>query len=184
MPIPHRFRSCSALAAILVALALRGEAQPPAGGSDACGGSSAPAVASAAVIAPLWAWVLLQTELPDGLTPPVVRAVSERCLLALRQSDGQGTAVLGIEAAYAPADATIFLRRRWQEDSAAARSILVHELVHHAQAIGGMRFACPAAAEKQAYAVQEAWLAQWGLDLERAIGLDRMTRLVLTECGM
>lgn len=63
-------------------------------------------------------------------------------------------------------------------------SVLVHELVHHAQAISGQDFACPAAAEKEAYDAQEAWLAETGETLESAFGIDKMTRFILTACGI
>ncbi|MDH3263565.1 MAG: hypothetical protein OEM24_06170 [Paracoccaceae bacterium] len=89
-----------------------------------------------------------------------------------------------MEAVYSPADAIVFLHLRWRNRPYPVRSILVHEFVHHAQQVGGRRFARPAEAEKQACALQEARLASYGLDLEAMCGLDRLTRLAITECTM
>lgn len=184
MPKPCHLRTIAALVAIMVAPAPPVGAEPAGTGGARCRGLAAPVVAGAPAVAPLWRWVVGRTGLPEEAPPPAVRAVSERCLLAFRHGSFQRAAIFEIEAAYAPAGATIYLRRGWRGESPAARSILVHELVHHAQHLGGSRFACPAEAEKQAYRLQEAWLAQHGLDLERAIGLDPLARLVLTECTM
>ncbi len=191
-------RHFAAVAAVFLAPGLPGGAQPPEWVGDPCGSLGAPL--AAASIGPsypgipqppdtlalaaddLWDWVRRKTGLAETTAPPAVWFVSAGCLRAIRRSAAAGP--LGIEAVYAPDSATVFLRGRWRADSLAARSILVHEFVHHAQALSGRTFACPAAAEKQAYALQEAWLAEHGLDFEQAIGLGRMARLVLTECGM
>ncbi len=95
-----------------------------------------------------------------------------------------GNQVLVTEALYDKAGERVLVARALDLTDRAEASVLVHELVHHMQALSGRRFACPAAAEKEAYEVQEAWLAQSGESLESAFGIDRMTRFILTNCGI
>jgi len=61
---------------------------------------------------------------------------------------------------------------------------LVHEMVHHLQNMAGMKYACPAAREKLAYAAQQEWLELTGVDFFRSFETDRMTLLVRTTCGL
>jgi hypothetical protein len=62
--------------------------------------------------------------------------------------------------------------------------VLIHEMVHHAQAEAGRRFACPAERERQAYDAQARWLAIFGSDISREFGIEKLFLLVATTCGM
>jgi hypothetical protein len=58
----------------------------------------------------------------------------------------------------------------------------VHEMVHHLQNVGGLKYPCPDAREKPAYLAQDRWLRRFGLDLETAFGIDLFTVLVRSAC--
>ncbi len=61
-------------------------------------------------------------------------------------------------------------------------SVLVHEMVHHLQNVGGQKFDCPEAREKTAYEAQERWLAMFGLSLQDELNIDPFTVLVKGMC--
>ncbi|SFP83726.1 hypothetical protein SAMN03159463_04991 [Mesorhizobium sp. NFR06] len=77
---------------------------------------------------------------------------------------------------------TIFLPEGWTGGTAAELSVLVHEMVHHLQNVGGLKFACPEEREKMAYEAQEHWLQLFGGSLEADFKLDPFTMLVRTNC--
>ncbi|HUG61279.1 MAG TPA: DUF6647 family protein, partial [Methylomirabilota bacterium] len=70
----------------------------------------------------------------------------------------------------------------WTGTSPAEVSVLVHELVHHLQNVGGVAYDCPEAREKPAYQAQARWLELFGGSLEEAFQVDPMTILVRTNC--
>jgi hypothetical protein len=57
-------------------------------------------------------------------------------------------------------------------------------MVHHLQNRSEQKFACPAAREKLAFAAQERWLTIFGRSLGADFGIDPLTLLVRTECGL
>jgi hypothetical protein len=85
-------------------------------------------------------------------------------------------------AVYEDLTATIYLADTWTGRTPAELSILVHEMVHHLQKIGALRYACAGAREKPAYEAQEKWLGLFGLDLETSFDVDPFTRLAMTAC--
>jgi Domain of unknown function (DUF6647) len=78
----------------------------------------------------------------------------------------------------------ILLPDGWTGRTPAELSVLVHEMVHHLQTVAELRYACPAEREKLAYEAQERWLEQFHTSLEREFGIDKLTLLVSTNCGM
>jgi hypothetical protein len=87
-----------------------------------------------------------------------------------------------IVALYHDASETIYLPESWSGRTPAELSILVHELVHHAQNLAGQRFACPEEREKLAFEAQQRWLRPFGETLQSAYGIDPLTLLVRTSC--
>jgi hypothetical protein len=77
---------------------------------------------------------------------------------------------------------TIYLRNGWNGKTPAELSILVHEMVHHLQNVGQLRFACPEEREELAYEAQDRWLGLFGHDLARDFDLDPFTILVKSRC--
>jgi hypothetical protein len=59
--------------------------------------------------------------------------------------------------------ATIYLARPWSGDNPYDRSVLLHELVHHAQS-NARHWYCPQAMEWDAYRLQEEFLAQGNIE--------------------
>lgn len=93
--------------------------------------------------------------------------------------DSQGNVL----AVYDDASRTILLPEGWSGRSPAELSILLHELVHHIQIMAQLKYECPAAREKLAYAAQEKWLGLFNLSLSSAFNIDPFTLKVSTECG-
>jgi Domain of unknown function (DUF6647) len=117
---------------------------------------------------------------------PAVEFVARERLTALRYrglpSDHMGEA-RDILAVYDDDARRIYLRRGWTGRSVAEASILVHEMVHHAQNVGKEKAECPEAREKLAFEAQERWLRRFGTDLEKEFGINGFTLLVRTSCG-
>jgi hypothetical protein len=78
---------------------------------------------------------------------------------------------------------TVYLPKGWKGNTPAELSILVHEMVHHLQNIGKLKFECPQERERLAYQAQERWLGLFGRDLLRDFELDGFTLLVITKCA-
>ena len=83
---------------------------------------------------------------------------------------------------YDTSSGTILLSNAWKGTKAAAYSVVVHEMVHHLQRENGKRYGCVQEQEEQAFAAQDAWLAEHGSSLEKEFGIDPFTRLVASLC--
>ena len=71
-----------------------------------------------------------------------------------------------IVSLYSNESKTIFLLDGWTGKTPAELSILVHEMVHHLQNVGQLKFACSEEREELAYKAQDDWLHLFGRDLE------------------
>lgn len=78
----------------------------------------------------------------------------------------------------------ILLPEGWEGRTPAELSMVVHEMVHHLQAEAGLRYGCPEEREALAYEAQEKWLEQFSTSLNAEFGVDALTLLVSTHCGM
>lgn len=87
-----------------------------------------------------------------------------------------------VVSVYDDARMTIYMREDWTGSTPAELSILVHEMVHHLQNLGKLKFECPQEREQLAYAAQERWLSLFGSDLLHAFELDPLALLVSTKC--
>ena len=76
----------------------------------------------------------------------------------------------------------IFLADDWTGTSQADQSVLVHEVVHHLQNLGRLKFECPMAREKLAYLAQDQWLGRSGTSLENEFEVDMFTVLISSSC--
>lgn len=141
-------------------------------------------------------WLSINFGLPANYGHPNIRFAAPKEILLARHrafTPEQRQQVLAIYAAspedqghivavYDDANRTILLPEGWSGSTPAELSILVHELVHHLQSAAGLRFECPAAREKQAYAAQERWLGLFKLSLASEFQIDPFTLKVVTEC--
>lgn len=87
-----------------------------------------------------------------------------------------------VEALYVDSTRTIYLPEGWTGKTPAEVSVLVHEMVHHLQNVAGLKYECPQAREKLAYAAQNQWLAQSGRNLIDEFKFDALTVLLRTKC--
>jgi hypothetical protein len=87
-----------------------------------------------------------------------------------------------VHAFYDDTSRSIYLPKEWAGRTPAELSVLVHEMVHHLQLVGGHRFECPQAREKMAYTAQQQWLNHFGRSLETEFEIDPMTLLLRTKC--
>ncbi len=88
-----------------------------------------------------------------------------------------------IVSVYDDATKTIYLPEGWTGATPAELSILVHEMVHHLQNTGRLKFECLQEREQLAYRAQEQWLSLFGGSLLHDFEIDRLTILVTTRCG-
>ena len=127
-------------------------------------------------------WLEANFDLPRAPRDPQLATLPGRELAAMRYGDEAAVSAERVVALYDEATRTILLSDGWTGRNPAEISILVHELVHHMQAMSGQRFACPAARERIAYRAQNAWLGLFGEDLQTAFDLDPAMLLVGTVC--
>lgn len=70
----------------------------------------------------------------------------------------------GTRGLYDPDSGTVYLVEPWDAGDAEDVSVLLHELVHHRQAVH--HWYCPGAQEEAAYRLQERWLGERGLEAD------------------
>lgn len=109
----------------------------------------------------------------------ITREQRRQVLASYAASDKQ----TAIAAVYDDAKKTILLPKGWAGRSPAELSVLLHELVHHIQTTANLKYECPAAREKLAYAAQEKWLGLFNLSLASEFNIDPFTLKVATECA-
>lgn len=143
-------------------------------------------------------WLAANFGLPAIYEHPRVELVSEARMAEIRHSrltstrpehlapePGRAAAPRpggDVYAIYDDVSRTIYLPEKWTGTSPAEVSLLVHELVHHLQKVGGLAYACPEAREKPAYQAQTRWLELFGKELTDEFEIDPMTVLVRTNC--
>jgi hypothetical protein len=136
------------------------------------------------------AWLSENFDLPKTEVVPQVILAPQLRLAALRHRDLEADRQLldssrdqisSIVALYDNSSRTIYLREEWR-GTPAELSVLVHEMVHHVQAVSNLKFECPQAREKVAYAAQGAWLAMFDLNLLDEFEINPMAVFVRSTC--
>jgi hypothetical protein len=112
-------------------------------------------------------WLVSVGFQPARQLPKIV-AVSEEKLISMRQRGAPGEVV----AVYDDSSSTIYLARGWIGATPAGLSVIVHEMVHHLQHEAGSKHACREERERDAFAAQERWLAEFGTNLETEFEID------------
>ena len=133
-------------------------------------------------------WLVAKFDLPAIREAPRIEFI-QPALMAQRRYRGsasnQGMPLdvgRDIVAVYDDANRTIYLPEGWTGVTPAEQSLLVHEMVHHLQNLGKLKYECPGAREKLAFAAQEQWLELFDRTLAGEFELDRFTLLVRTSC--
>jgi Domain of unknown function (DUF6647) len=143
-------------------------------------------------------WLSSNFDLPAIKQRPSVEFVSKAKLATMRAGDRAlsqrpthepeidervaPTAQRQVVALYDDELRTIFLLDDWAGKTPADQSVLVHEMVHHLQNLGKLKFECPVAREKLAYIAQDKWLGRFGMSLEKEFDVDMFTVLVSSGC--
>jgi len=144
-----------------------------------------------ALLSAIAAWLSAEFQMPEAGELPRVEFVPAQKLVALRvdglmqgasSSIGDSYLSLDLVAVYHDARRMIYFQEGWSSRSPADVSVLVHEMVHHLQNVGELKYECTEAREKPAYVAQTRWLSLHGKSLEGEFDLDPMTLLVRTAC--
>jgi hypothetical protein len=148
------------------------------------------------LLAAIEAWLAFQFDLPSADHHPRIELVPPAKIAALRyrglfsnpriegapNGDAAAAPRSDVVAIYSDATQTIYLPEGWTGTTAAELSVLVHEMVHHVQNVGGLKYQCPQECEKLAYMAQDRWLGLFGHNLEADFELDAFSLLVKTRC--
>lgn len=142
-----------------------------------------------ALLIAMMLWVSANFGLPTIQELPRINYAAAAAIVSLRYDNSSSAHPVGPDlagtdtlAVYRDDTKTIYLREEWKGHTAADLSILLHELVHHMQNIGKLRFECPQQREKIAYQAQQRWLNLFETDLQKEFGLDPFTLLVNSSC--
>jgi hypothetical protein len=133
-------------------------------------------------------WLVARFDLPAIREAPRIEFVQPGSMARLRyrgSASNQGMPLdvgRDIVAVYDDANRTIYLPEGWTGVTPAEQSLLVHEMVHHLQNLGKLKYECPEAREKLAFAAQEQWLELFNRTLAGEFALDPFTLLVRTSC--
>lgn len=138
-------------------------------------------------------WISANFDLPATSEWPQIRFATQTEMMRIRiadrmrwrgyvQEEPAAESERKVVAIYDTSSHTIYLPEKWRGESPADQSILVHEMVHHLQNLGGIKFECPAAREKAAYLAQDKWLARFGKSLEDEFDVDMFTVVISSAC--
>lgn len=107
-------------------------------------------------------WIDANLELPRRSVAAQIKfidRISATALAATKHTARTGT----LRGLYDPDSKTIWLVSPWSHTDPYDVSVLLHELIHHRQAVSGHWY-CPGAQELPAYRGQQDWLAGMGLE--------------------
>jgi hypothetical protein len=144
-----------------------------------------------ALLTAIVVWLSANFGLPANFESPRIRFASPAELtFLLKRSVGSeaknqiptAEASSDIVSLYSNESKTIYLPDGWTGKTPAELSILVHEMVHHLQNVGELKFECPQAREELAYQAQDRWLHLFGRELEQEFELDEFSIVMKTRC--
>jgi hypothetical protein len=127
-------------------------------------------------------WLSQNFGAPSITELPAVEFLAPEDIGLLRYG-GSRQAHADVVAVYDDKTRIIYLPAGWTGRSPTELSILVHEMVHHLQNLGGLKYACAEEREKLAYQAQRDWLSLFDRDLFSDFNIDPFTLLVRTQCG-
>lgn len=137
-------------------------------------------------------WISAASVLPSTVRFPEINIIPLETIASHRRSlagpglqeESRGAVADGdgdILAFYDRNKATIYHGNNWTGDNPVEMSILVHEMVHHMEAMAEIRGYAESGGERLAYALQDRWLKAHGTDLKTAFGIDPFSVTTLTE---
>lgn len=123
---------------------------------------------------------MLNTGLPVPAPPSIAFVPAEYLRLLAGAADADHDTVQGL---YHRPSSTVYLPGDWDAASLRDAAVLLHELVHHAQAFNGVQARCPRALEREAYALTARWLRERGVvDPYGFLNTDEFTVAVRAVC--
>ncbi len=115
--------------------------------------------------------------------PPTICYVTNVQLDEMAYGRDKTSNHLKINALYAPGSHTVYLSENWNPNELRDRSLLLHELVHHLQALNNVEAPCLAKNELQAFQLQLAWLREQGIqDPYKFLDTDELTIRLFSHC--
>jgi hypothetical protein len=134
------------------------------------------------LIAMLIAWIAAHSTMAAA-GPPDIHFVPKPAMNALYFRDQGKREAFQVEGFYLPDKSTVYLPDSWRLTDLRDQSILLHELVHHLQAVNKVHMSCPQALERQAYQLQLEWLRDNGIEHPYDFaGLDVLAVIIATAC--
>ena len=133
-------------------------------------------------------WLTANFDLPVVRDTPRIEFIQSTLMAQIRYRGSASNQAMPLDmgrdivAVYDDLKRTIYLPEAWTGVTPAEQSLLVHEMVHHMQNVGNLKYECPDAREKLAFAAQEQWLELFDQTLAGEFGLDPFTLLVRTSC--
>ena len=130
----------------------------------------------------LMAWIVARTDWTiQG--PPTICHVTNTKLDYMAYGKENSTKHLTINALYAPKTHIVYLSENWNPNDLRDRSLLLHELIHHLQALNNVEAPCLAKNELQAFELQRAWLYEQGIqDPYKFLDTDELTIKLFAQC--
>jgi hypothetical protein len=144
-----------------------------------------------ALLTAIVVWLSANYDLPASFEHPRIEFASAKDMtsrfyesIARQQQAGM---VLNqpepdVVSLYSNETKTIYLLNSWKGKTPGELSMLVHEMVHHLQNVGQLKFACTQEREKLAYKAQDGWLGLFGSNLMQELQIDPFSLLVKTNC--
>jgi hypothetical protein len=145
-----------------------------------------------ALLTAIVVWLSVNFGLPANYQHPRIEFVPADSIAALHSQNfppeqrTTNTAMVNakrdIVAIYGSEADTIYLPERWSGSTPDELSMLVHEMVHHLQKKGNLKYECSQERERVAYEAQDQWLRLFKGNLEANFKIDPLMRLMLTNC--
>lgn len=135
-----------------------------------------------AVVDDLTHWIVVKAGWTHREAPPL-RFVPAHCLVEMFAGKNAFSTSIRIAALYSRRDGVVYLPEDWNPDNLRDRSTLLHELVHHLQALNEVKENCLAAYEPQAHHLTIAWLQELGIEDPYAfLHINEFTIRMISQC--
>jgi hypothetical protein len=134
------------------------------------------------VVTGLIAWIVAKTGWVVQEPPPIHFITHTQLVEMYCGKDGCSND-FDIHALYSHRSHVIYLCEKWNPNDLHDRSALLHELVHHLQALNNVKAKCLAAYDLQAFDLQFEWLREQGIqDPYKFMDIDEFTIRIISQC--
>lgn len=134
------------------------------------------------VVATLIAWIDAKTGW-RAPAAPIIRFVPDTQLRKMFAERGGEAIAAHIDALYSREHDTIYLPTDWNANAAHDCATLLHELIHHLQAVNKVEVSCPNQYEFQAYSLTIDWLHEQGVENPlKVLHVNDVALFMLSQC--